>query len=223
MSRHTKLLRKLFGAVAKRYVLQILSDRIIEVETVLIGLHPVVFLRVEMYALYTAIDALLVQPSRRLAIHLLRHRVVNRVVHALLQPEPAAISLLNLVDAVVAQRGCILVITEKGSNAITIVSVQAETGTKPYIPLRISQNTIHHRVRQPLTGIHSAESHVGNHRSFRHHQTDAEHRQKEIKTFHIAKLRIPSQKSKFYESFFGKNLYLCPQINNQPTKYFNYE
>ena len=158
-----------------------------------------------------------------MAVHLLGHRVVERVVHTLLQPQPTSVPFLNLVDAVVAQRGRILVITEKGSYAIAIVSVQTKTGTKPYIPLRISQNTIHHRVRQPLTGIHSAESHVGNHRSFRHHQTDAEHRQKEIKTFHIAKLRIPSQKSKFYESFFGKNLYLCPQINNQPTKYFNYE
>ena len=63
MSRHTKLFRKLFWAVAKRNMLQILRLGVKVIETVLVGLHPVVFLRVEMYALHIAVYALLVQPA----------------------------------------------------------------------------------------------------------------------------------------------------------------
>ncbi len=101
ISRYTKVLRELIRAVAESEVLEVLSHGVEIVETVLIALHPIVLLRVEVDALHTAEHTPLVQPVRRVSVHLLRHRVVHRIVHTLFQPQPAAVTFLDLVDAVV--------------------------------------------------------------------------------------------------------------------------
>ena len=101
IGRYTKVLRELIWPVAESEVLEVLSHGVEIVETVLIALHPIVLLRVEVDALHTAEHTPLVQPVRRVSVHLLRHRVVHRIVHTLFQPQPAAVTFLDLVDAVV--------------------------------------------------------------------------------------------------------------------------
>ena len=163
---------------------QVLRHGVEVVEAVLITLHPVVHLRVEVYVLHAAEHALFVQPVRRVAVHLLRHRVIHRVVHPLLQPQPPAVAFLYLVDAVVAQRGRVLVVTEIGTDAVTVVAVQAVARAEPYIALCVAEDTEYLRVRQALTGVYTAEFHVGNHCG-KGRQSDAQHRQEDRKTFHF--------------------------------------
>ena len=183
ISRYTKVLRELIWPVAESEVLEVLSHGVEIVETVLIALHPIVLLRVEVDALHTAEHTPLVQPVRRVSVHLLRHRVVHRIVHTLFQPQPAAVTFLDLVDAVVTQRGCVLVITEIGTDAVTIIAIQTIVGTEPHVTLRVTENTENFGVRQALTGVDTTESHVRNDCGFCHNR-DAKHRQDNRKTFH---------------------------------------
>ena len=122
-------------------MLEVLRHGVEIVEPFLIALHPVVHLRVEMNALHTAEHALLVQPARRITVHLLCCRVVHRIVHALLQPQPSAIAFLNLIDAVVAQRGRILVIAKEIADAITVIAIQAIVCTEPHIAIGVTEDS----------------------------------------------------------------------------------
>ena len=110
IGRDTELLGELVLEIAKLEVLQILGDRVVIIKAILIGLNPIVLLRIEMNAFNASDDSLLVQPACRRTIHLFRHGVIHGVVHTLFQPEPSAIALLYLVHTIVPQRGCILVV-----------------------------------------------------------------------------------------------------------------
>ena len=121
-----------------------LGLRVKIIEAILIGLDPVVPLRVHVKALDTAVDALLVQPAGRRTIHLFRGRIIDRVVHALLQPQATTIPLLYLVNTIVAQRGRIFIVGKVGTHPIAIVSVQAIACTQPHIAPRIAQDTVDH-------------------------------------------------------------------------------
>ena len=131
--RDAKILGELPIAIAEGEVFEIFCLRVEVVESVLIGFHPVAFLRVQIQPLHGTLDAHRVKPSRGLSVHFLCHGVIHRVVHALVQPESSAVSLLYLVYAIVAQRGCILVIREVCPHAIAIVAVQAVACSHPHI------------------------------------------------------------------------------------------
>ena len=150
-------------AVAEVDVLHQVLGGVVIVEAVLVGLHPVTLVLVQMDALYATRDTLRIQPASRTAVYRLRHRVVERVVHTLLQPELSAVTFLNLVDTVVAQRGGVLVVGEEGTYAVTVIAVQAIARTQPDVSLGVTEDAVHHRVRQSLTGVQPLEFHVRNH------------------------------------------------------------
>ena len=116
-----------------------------------------------MDALDAAHDTLRIQPSCRRTVYGLCHGVVERVVHALLQPEPSTMAFLNLVDTVVAQRRRIPLIREEGPYAIAVIAVQSIACTQPDISSGVTDDAVHHRIRQSLTGVEPFEFHIRYH------------------------------------------------------------
>ena len=127
-------------------MLQVLGYGVEVIKTVLISLYPIVLLGVQMKMLDTTLDALTGKPATRCTIDLLRDWVVERIVHALLQPQATTIGLLYLVDTIITKRRGILIIGEISPDAIAVIAVQTITRTKPHIPLRVTIDAIDHRV-----------------------------------------------------------------------------
>ena len=134
------------GAIAEIDMLKILLGRIIIVEAILIGLDPVVLLRIQMNTLDTAHNALTAEPTGWIAIHALSHRIVERVIHTLLQPKTSAIPFLYFINTVITKGRCIIAIREKGPYTIAIVAVQTISCTQPDIAPRIAKNTVYSRI-----------------------------------------------------------------------------
>ena len=141
---------------------QILRDWVEIVKAILIALHPIVLLRVEVDVLHTAKHALLIQPACRITVHFLRHRVIHRIVHALLQPEPSAIAFLDFINTVVTQRCRIFIVAEESADAITVVAIQTITRAKPHITVGVAKDTKDFGVRQSFAGVNALESHIRN-------------------------------------------------------------
>ena len=212
IGRYTEVFRELIRSVAEGEMPEVLRHRIEIVEAVLVALHPVVLLRVEVDALHAAMHTLLVQPTCRRTVHLLRHWVVHRIAHPLLQPEPSTMTFLDLVNAVVAQRGRVLVVTEIGTDAVTVVAVQTEVRTKPHVTLGVTEDAEHFRVRKAFTGVDTTETHVRNDCSFCYNP-DAKHRQEDGNMSHYSLFHLWA-----FVIFIGQRYVFIPKYANKSSK-----
>ena len=77
-----------------------LALRVVEIEPIVVGLDPEILLRVNMQTLSTTPDTMFAQPTRWRTIDRLRHRIIEREVHAVVNPQIAKIVFLYLVNTV---------------------------------------------------------------------------------------------------------------------------
>ena len=110
IGRHAKFLVKLIRSIAKWNMVEFLRFRIKVIKTILISLDPVILLRVEVKALNSALDTLLIKPTTRVTIHLLRPWVIKGIVHALFQPKQTIMRFLYLINTIVAECGGVLIV-----------------------------------------------------------------------------------------------------------------
>ena len=140
--REPELVGELIRSVAVLDECTLLRLGVIAVETVGIGLHPQVLLRIDIDAVDTARDAQLGQHRRRIAHRFLRHRVEERVVHALLQPQLSVEILPDHINVVAAQRQRVVGIGIKRTETVAVVTVQTIRGAYPDIALGILEETV---------------------------------------------------------------------------------
>ena len=129
-------------AIAFLEVVQLLRAGVIVVETVGTDLHPEVLLAVDIDALHRPIDAHLGKHPVRMAVERLIARIVDAVVHALLQPQLAIAGLLYLLGIVVAHRGGVAVARVVGLDTESVIAVQAVGGAYPQEAAGVSVDAV---------------------------------------------------------------------------------
>ena len=144
--REVILLIDLVGLVAILDQLVRLFARVIAIESLIVGLDPETFLRVDIEAVDTALNAPFREDGGWVAIHLLGNRIKHTVVHALFQPQLTLAVFPDLVDIVIAQCGRITRIRVIGTEAIAIIAVQAIRGTNPDESARVLEQIVDLRV-----------------------------------------------------------------------------
>ena len=121
---------------------EVLLSGVIAIETLVVGLHPDTFLRINIETIDTALDTPLAENGGRIASNLLCNGIKATEIHTLLQPQIAIDILPDLVDIVVTQRGRIIWIRIEGTETVAIISVQTIGGTYPNIALRVLEQII---------------------------------------------------------------------------------
>ena len=159
--RDAKLLRKISHTIAEIQLLHLLSLGVIDVETIVVGLDPEGLLRVDMQLFNTALDALLSQPDGRCAVYLLRDGIVDRVGHAMIQPQLAVVGLEHAVYAIAAQCHGVTLVGIIVTESVTVVAAQSEGRAYPYQSVRVAQHTVHLGIRHTVSCVQMTEFHIG--------------------------------------------------------------
>ena len=159
----------------------LLRTRIIIVESFVVELHPEILLSVNIQFLHALVETeILFQFPRGVTLELLRLRVVDTVVHALMQPQFAVQALHNLTGMIVAHGGGIAHVRKERFYAVAVIPVQSVGRSKPHIPSGVAVATVHLRVRQSVASVQPAELHVGQGSLYGHrqHQQEGQHQER---------------------------------------------
>jgi hypothetical protein len=160
---------------------------VIAIESLIVGLNPETFLRVDIKPVDTALDAPLREDGGWVTVHLLGYRVEHTVVHALLKPQLTIAVFPYLVDIVIAQSGGIARVRVICAEAISIVPVKTIRSAYPYESARVLEHVVYLRVRQTIACIKPTELHVGDYRSCsaRRQAGHTDYRGKQLLNIHI--------------------------------------
>ena len=139
--------------IASLDVRQLLRFGIIAVESILITLHPEASLIIDIETLDTACNTIFWKDITHITLKRFRHRVIDTVVHTLLQPQLTIKSLHDFIGIVVAHGSSITLIRIERLKAIAIIAAKTISGTKPHITSWVTIHTIYLRIRQTVTGI----------------------------------------------------------------------
>ena len=119
---------------------------VIAIQTLVVGLDPETFLRVDIQAVDITLDAPFGQDKLGVAGDLLGEGIEHTVVHALLEPQHAVGILPDTIHQVVAQGGGIGGIRIIDTEAVAVVTVETVGRTNPDKATRILEQVVDLRV-----------------------------------------------------------------------------
>ena len=130
-------------------------------EAFLVVFHPEVLLPVDIDTFHRVVHAQIrLQRPSHVTLELLGHRVVDTIVHALLQPQLPVVGLHNLVGIVVAHRRGVALVRIEGLHTVTVITVQSIGRANPYKAFRVAVDAVYLRVRKTVAGVEPAELHL---------------------------------------------------------------
>ena len=138
------MLLDLVLAIAHLELLGLLRRRIIIEDSFFVELDPVVLVFVDINSFHGITSGKeLLHHAAGIPFKLLRDRIVDTVVHTLLQPQTSLYVFHDLLGIVVTHGGRVAHIREEGLHPIAVIAVQAIGCTYPHKTAGVTEDTVH--------------------------------------------------------------------------------